>query len=271
MSRAIELLLADQVTTKVDYKVDWKEDAKLDFFLQEDLAAQTVTVADDLEVDASAQFDATSVFLGAADLVGHYLVAKNETQGLEIAVKIHKYADTGGAAESYAEELSVDGEGFSVFEVPAEALVGSGDSQRVTWAYTFSITTGLDAVESSIADFKFELVAEFDPAVDADQVEAVKLTFADGKWTNANTGEVVLLPVPTFDIREGDRTLIEQNSLNIGMPAFDALRPSDIDSDWAEQEGSYHLTLRALLGGRVVLENKVNVVTDVAATWTVAV
>lgn len=265
MSRAIELLLADQVTTKKDFKVDWKEDSKLDFVLQEDFVDQEISVEQDVEVDASAKANATDIFVGTGNKANHYLVAKNETQGLEVGIKVHKRGGPG-----YAVPVSETEDGVFELEVPAEPLVtvSGKDPRRTRWSYAFSIATGLNEVNSSISDFGFELDVDFDPSDDEFQADSIKLRFGNGAWTETKTGKVILVPDASFTLNGGDRKVLEQNILNIGFGTLDVFRPIDLDPQWAEKEGFYNFTLRATIGGKTVLENKIKVHTDPEFTWT---
>lgn len=268
MSRAIELLLADQANTKQDFKVDWKENSKLDFVLEEPLPVQTLVTEEDAEPADVAKFNATDMYFGTGNKSANYVLEKNETQGLEIGVKVHKRGGPG-----YALPVSQTEDGFFEYEVPAEPLlttVPGSDPRRVRWAYDFSIVTGLDDVDSSIADFQFEMAVDFDPADTVGQTESIKMSFdGKGNWVDVKSGQKILVPDANVDARGADRKVLEQNSLNIGYAALDVFRPIELDPLWAEKEGSYHFTLTATLGGKTVLEHKIIVRTDPEFAWTI--
>lgn len=266
MTRAIELLLADQANTKQDFKSDWKEDSKLDFILEEDLPTQVISVVEDGEPALIAQATPTNMYFGTGNKATHYLVAKNETQGLEIAVKLHARG-----APGYAVTTGQNEDGYYEFEVPAQPLltVPGVDPKRTRWNYSYSIATGLNEVDSSIGDFSFKLAIDFDPVDNPGQIESVLLSYGgNGKWVDIPSGRQIIDPDSGIDTKGGDRSLIEQNSFNIGIVKVNAFRPIDIDPLWAEKEGFYNFTLTAYMGGKVVLEHKVKVHTDPSFVWT---
>jgi hypothetical protein len=264
MSRAIQILLADQANTKQDWKTDWKETSKLDFGLEEPLESQTVTTLLDASVNAAALHTPGNMWFGSGNSSDHYLVVKNSTQGLEIAMKVYERAGTG-----YAVATAADMSGYHTFEIPTEPLVtlSNGDS-RAKWNAAFSIAAGLDGVDSSMSDFEFDLKMDFDPVNVSSDPSSIHLSYGgNGIWRSMADGRAVINADSQMYVRGADYSKIEQNAFNIAAKSLDNLRPVSLSSTWSQEEGFFTFLLSAKLGGKQVAIIKHRVHAKSAFEW----
>ena len=264
MSRAIEILLADQSNTKQDWKTDWKETSKIDFILEEPLAVQTITTVLDGTVADAAQHTPGFMWFGNGNTSANFLRVRNSTQGLEIATKIYQRAGTG-----YAISAAAGSDGYHVIEVPAQPLVtlSNGDS-RVRWNIAFSIVTGLSNVDSSMSDFEFDFKMDFDPINANSDPRSIHLSYGgNGVWQSMADGRTIIAADSQMYLKGADYSKREQNALNIAAKSLDTLRPAGLSPTWAEEEGFFTLMLTAKMGGREVAQIKQRVHTLATHEW----
>lgn len=253
MSRAIEILLADQANTRQDWKTDWKETSKIDFILEEPLAPQTITKVLDGSVADAAQHTPGFMWFGTGNTSSNFLRVRNSTQGLEIATKVYQRAGTG-----YAISDSAGPDGYHVIEVPAQSLLTlSNCDSRVKWNIAFSIVTGLSNVDSSMSDFEFDLKMDFDPVNASGDPSSVHLSYGgNGIWQSMADGRTIIAADSQMYLKGADYSKIEQNAFNIAAKALDLLRPAGLSPTWAEEEGFFTLQLTAKMGGKEVAQIK---------------
>jgi hypothetical protein len=264
MSRAIEILLADQANTKRDWKTDWKETSKLDFGLEEPLEDQTVVTSLDTSVNSAAQHTPGFMWFGSGNTSNHFLVVRNSTQGLELATKVYERAGPG-----YSVASAAGPDGYHTFEVPTDPLVvlSNGDT-RVKWNMAFSIVTGLDGVQSSMTDFEFDLKMDFDPVNMASDPSSIHLSYGgNGIWRSMLDGRIIISSDSQMYVKGANYSKIEQNAFNIAAKSLDTLRPSALSSTWSQEEGFFTLMLTAKLGGKQVAAIKQRVHTKSDFSW----
>lgn len=266
MSRAIEILLANQPNTKQDWKKDWKENTRFDFVLDDPLPESEPVDVKSGTVDAIGKnpSNANQILAGTGNPAAGYILTRNEDYGIELGMRFYRIP--GNTAAAVADK---DDDGIYVVTVPAEPLVQSGGVWRTPWRFYFSAVAGIADISSSLSDFELTLLIDLDPSpdfMDAAAPLVMRYIHSTGEW-HAPNGKVLLVRDAGIAAKNGNLALVEQNSINFGFDSLNSFRPVDIPEDWASEEGTYNITLTAKLGGQVVAELKTQVHADPDASW----
>jgi len=177
------------------------------------------------------------MYMGTGNYGVNYQIARDEDQGLEIGLKVHKRnVNTDYKAESI--------EGGLAIAVPENTSTGDLD-----WVVAFSLLAGLNGANTKLADYDFKISLNLDPTAEGEPVDM--LHQGDGSWTISGT-EIMELD-PGLASKGADITKVEQNIFNLGWASLDAFRPEGISADWRTELGSFNITLTAQQDGEDVL------------------
>lgn len=192
------------------------------------------------------------VFFGTNNDAYDYVVSRNDTNKIELGLKVHKKND--GLSKG---TVTLVGDTVE-YHIPAEPLVVENEVQKTTWVLNYAVGSA-----ESLAGFVVELEFNLDPLGVAPPVTMTR-TGNNGDWF---IGETRMMEVDSTLASIGDVTKVDQNATNIGYVSFDAFRPVDIDPQWAEKDGTFEFTLRAKKDGVEVASAKIKVITSPEGAW----
>lgn len=184
------------------------------------------------------------MFMGTGNLVSNYQISYNANEGIELGLKVHK-------RNKAIDYKSTEVDGGLVIDTPKN--VGT---DVLDWVLAFSILTGLDGVDSKLADYEFKFALNLDPA-GADATK--EMVYAgNGSWKIGS--KEILEQDPGLRSKGADLSKVEQNIMNLGWASLDEFRPASIPANWKQALGTFSLSLIASKAGvevaKVVLSVK---------------